>query len=159
MLLALEGVPSVAGMSRKQLMFVLQVRHLVAAWENSYHRCRCAFIRRYFLYKQNNQQESMADTKGTVKTASKKFMLFSAALRQNVLKSDVARFSATNQNCLTTNQFVASCQKLLKKVESCSNCCNKICTCCSFYRPKANLFCNKWRHSSVWLDSIPRNLG
>ena len=29
MLLALEGVPSVAGMSRKQLMFVLQVRHLV----------------------------------------------------------------------------------------------------------------------------------
>ena len=30
MLLALEGVPSVAGMSRKQLMFVLQVRHLVA---------------------------------------------------------------------------------------------------------------------------------
>ena len=36
----------------------------------------------------------MADTKGTVKRASKKFMLFSAALRQNVLKSDVARFSA-----------------------------------------------------------------
>ena len=28
MLLALEGVPSVAGMSRKQLMFVLQVRNL-----------------------------------------------------------------------------------------------------------------------------------
>lgn len=26
MLLALEGVPSIAGMSRKQLLFVLQVR-------------------------------------------------------------------------------------------------------------------------------------
>ena len=36
----------------------------------------------------------MADTKGKVKRASKKFMLFSAALQQNVLKSYVARFSA-----------------------------------------------------------------
>jgi len=31
--------------------------------------------------------------------------------------------------------------------------CNKICTCCSFDRPKVNFFCNKWRNSRVLRDS------
>ena len=31
--------------------------------------------------------------------------------------------------------------------------CNKTCTCCAFYRPKANLFCGKWRKPRVGQDS------
>ena len=49
----------------------------------------------------------MADTKGTVKWASKKFMLFSAAMRQNVLKSDVACFSAHESGCWRLRKVVA----------------------------------------------------
>ena len=48
---------------------------------------------------------------------------------------------------------VASCEKLLQKEGSSSTFCNKICTCCTFYRPKANLFCSKLRDSRVWRDS------
>ena len=81
MLLALEGVPSVAGMSRKQLMFVLQVRHLVAE-KTVIADVVVLLLDVILLYKRNNKQESMADTKGTVKRASKNFMLFSAALRR-----------------------------------------------------------------------------
>ena len=40
------------------------------------------FYQTLLLYKRNNKKESMADTKGTVKRASKNFMLFSAALRR-----------------------------------------------------------------------------
>ena len=40
------------------------------------------FYQTLLLYKRNNKQESMADTKGKVKRASKKFMLFSAAMRR-----------------------------------------------------------------------------
>ena len=57
------------------------------------------------------------------------------------------------QTCLATNQLVAGCTNLLQKVESSSFFCDKICTCCVFYQPKANLFCCKWRNSHVmaWL--------
>ena len=48
---------------------------------------------------------------------------------------------------------VASCEKLLQKEGSSSTFCNKICTCCTFYRPKANFFCSKLRDSRVWRDS------
>ena len=47
----------------------------------------------------------------------------------------------TNQTCLATNQVSAGCEKLSRKVESSSTFCNRICTCCTFY--KANLFCSK----------------
>ena len=57
------------------------------------------------------------------------------------------------QTCLATNQVVAGCKNLLQKVESSSFFCDKICTCCVFYQPKANLFCSKWRNSHVWRDS------
>ena len=57
------------------------------------------------------------------------------------------------QTCLATNQLVAGCTNLLQKVESSSFFCDKICTCCVFYQPKANLFCCKWRNSHVWHDS------
>ena len=55
----------------------------------------------------------MADTKGKVKRASKKFMLFSVALRQNALKSDVARFSA-HESKLSYNKSGFCCR--LRKV-------------------------------------------
>ena len=41
-----------------------------------------------------------------------------AALRQNELKSDVARFTTTNQTCLATIQVVVGCEKFLQNVES-----------------------------------------
>ena len=57
------------------------------------------------------------------------------------------------QTYLATNQLIAGCTNLLQKVESSSFFCNKICTCCVFYQPKANLFCCKWCNSHVWHDS------
>ena len=35
-------------------------------------------------------------------------------------------------------------RKVVQKVVSCSTFCNRICTCCAFYRPIAGLLCNKW---------------
>ena len=67
-----------------------------------------------------------------------------ATLLQNELNNDVACFTTLVQTCLATKEVVAGCEKLLQKVESSSTFCNKICTCCAFYRFKANLFCNKW---------------
>ena len=50
--------------------------------------------------------------------------------------------------------FTAHIQNyLLQKVEISSTFCNKICICCSFYWPKANLFCDKWCNSRIWHDS------
>ena len=46
-------------------------------------------------------------------------------------------------------QAVAGCESLLQKVERSSA---LWCTCCAFYRPKANLFCSKWPNSRVWSD-------
>ena len=42
--------------------------------------------------------------------------------------------------CLATNGVVAGCEKLLQKGESTCTFYNNICTCCLFYRAKANLF-------------------
>ena len=58
------------------------------------------------------------------------------------------------QTCLSTKQLVAGCEKLLQKVESSSISCNKIWKGCAFYRPKANLFCIKWRNSRVYRDPL-----
>ena len=69
------------------------------------------------------------------------------------LKSDVASFTTHVQTCLATNQVFAGCEKLLQKVESNSTFCNKICLCCAFYRPNANLFCSKLRNATVRRDS------
>ena len=63
------------------------------------------------------------------------------------------RFTAHIQNYFATNQVVAGCKKLLQKVESSYTSWNRICTCCAFYRPKANLFCSKWCNSRIWYDS------
>ena len=50
-------------------------------------------------------------------------------------------FSPMNLTCLTRNQVVAGCEKLLRKVESSFTFWdNRISTCCVFYRPKVNLF-------------------
>ena len=73
-----------------------------------------------------------------VKRAAKTCNLF-ATLLLDKLNSDVARF--------TTNESNLSCSKtgyiVMQKVESSYTSCNRICSCCTFYRPKANLFCNK----------------
>ena len=56
-------------------------------------------------------------------------------------------------SCLATTQVVAvvtGFENLFQKVASGSTFSDKICTCCAFYRPKANLFCSK---SRVWRDA------
>ena len=46
-----------------------------------------------------------------------------------------------NQTSLATNhRVVVGCKKLLQKVESSSTLCNKICSCCAFYRPQQMLY-------------------
>ena len=42
---------------------------------------------------------------------------------------------------------------LLQKAQRSSPFWNKICICCAFYWPKANLFCSNWSNSYVWRDS------
>ena len=46
-----------------------------------------------------------------------------------------------NQTCLATNQIAASCEKLLQKLERSFTYCNKICTCCAFYRSQLRQSC------------------
>ena len=58
-----------------------------------------------------------------------------ATLLQNEFHWYVSRF--TTQTCPATNQVAAGCEKLLQNVESSNTFCNKLCTCCAFYRPKA----------------------
>ena len=48
---------------------------------------------------------------------------------KNELKSDVGRFTTLESNLSCNN-------RLLQKVERVSTSCNKICTCCAFYRPR-----------------------
>ena len=60
-----------------------------------------------------------------------------ATLLQNELKAVLCVLPPT---CLATSRFVAGCEKLLQKGESTCTFYNNICTCCLFYRPKANLF-------------------
>ena len=45
-------------------------------------------------------------------------------------------------------QVAKSC---CRKSDSSSTSCNKKFICCAFYRPKANLYCSKWRRSLAWL--------
>ena len=77
-----------------------------------------------------------------------------AALLQNELKSSVENFTTYVQTCLAANEVAAGCENLLQKQESTFTFCNKICTCCAFYQPKANLSCRKWRKSGVKLVSV-----
>ena len=70
------------------------------------------------------------------------------------VESNGARFTIRVQTCLATNRVVEGCEKLLEKVDSSSTFCNKLCTCCVFYRPKANLFCSNWRKSPVRRDCV-----
>ena len=42
----------------------------------------------------------------------------------------------------------------MQKVESISTFWNKICTCCAFYQPKANLFCSKWQSDVTSLYGV-----
>ena len=53
------------------------------------------------------------------------YQLILQTLRQNEVKSNVARFSHV-QTSLATNQVVSGCKNLLQKVESSSTFCNKI---------------------------------
>ena len=63
-----------------------------------------------------------------------------AALRQNELKSDVARFTTTNQTCLATIQVVVGCEKFLQNVESGSTFWNKISTGSAFTGTRQTCF-------------------
>ena len=85
------------------------------------------------------------------------------------LNSDIARFRPpTSQTCLATNhksKVVAGCEQFVQKVkrESSSiyflqqNLYINVSECFAFYRPKANLFCIKWRKAPhVWRDSCVR---
>ena len=61
-------------------------------------------------------------------------------LLQNEFKGGVVCVTTHIQTCLATNRVVVGCEKLLQKGESTCTFYNNICTCCVFYRPKANLF-------------------
>jgi len=122
---------------------------------------------RLFLYKGWKQvpQEAREErrqvkctwlTKGTGKTGSKNVRLVLDYCCITSWKVMWRVSPPTDQTCLATNQVVARCEKLLQKVESSSTFWNKICTCCAFYRPKANLFCNKWRNPPC-IARLPRN--
>ena len=84
-----------------------------------------------------------------LKAAGKNATCF-ATLLQNKLKSKVVHFAAHFQSCLPTNQVVAVCEELLQKVDSSCTFCNKISSCCAFYRPKTDFFCSQWHNSCVW---------
>ena len=56
-------------------------------------------------------------------------------------------------NPSSTNQVVPGCDKLSQKVENSSTFCNKICTGCAFYWPKAKSFCSRWFIYRVLRDS------
>ena len=75
---------------------------------------------------------------GTVKRATITCNLF-CNLLQNELKDDVVHFTTHVQTCLATNQVVAGCVKLSKKVE--------------FYFLQQLLLRSKWRNFRVWRDS------
>ena len=60
-----------------------------------------------------------------------------AALLQNELKSDVARFTSHVQTCPVTNHLVSGSEIVLQKVESSCTFFNKICACSAFYRANA----------------------
>ena len=76
-----------------------------------------------------------------------------AALLQNELKSNVEHFTTYVQTCLAANEVATDCENVLQKLESIFTFCNKIFTFCTFYQPKANLSCRKWRKSGVKGDS------
>ena len=60
----------------------------------------------------------------------------------------MSRALPPTQTCLATNNWiVAGWERFLQKEERSSTFCNKM-----FYRPKANLFCSKWRKSGEWRD-------
>ena len=90
----------------------------------------------------------------TVERAAKTCYL-SCMLLQNELKSDVLRFT-TNESNLSCNES-ACCRFWAVVAESREpanvRCATKSVRVVRFYRPKADLFCNKWCNSHVWLDS------
>ena len=67
-----------------------------------------------------------------------------AKFLQNELSSYVARF--TTHSDLPCNK--SGCCRKKRVVLPFAT---KICTCCAFYRPKANLFCSKWRKSGCMI--------
>ena len=73
-------------------------------------------------------------------------------LLQNKLNSDFTT-QESNPSCNKSGCCRGRESKLLQKVERGSSFCKKICTCCAFYRPKANLFCNRWCNYCLWRNS------
>ena len=64
---------------------------------------------------------------------------------------------ATDQTCLATNEDVAL-QKFLQKVEKFYSNCDRICTCCAFYLPNANLTTSLHEVTHIHrLARLPRN--
>ena len=64
---------------------------------------------------------------------------------------------ATDQTCLATNEDVAL-QKFLRKVEKFYSNCDRICTCCAFYLPNANLTTSLHEVTHIHrLARLPRN--
>ena len=91
------------------------------------------------------RHETCATGKGTLR--SSEINTWSAGYCKTGWRAMLRVLPPTTRPCLAAIKVVAGCGKLLEKLES-----NKICTCCAFYRPKANLFCSKWRNSRVWRD-------
>ena len=73
-----------------------------------------------------------------------------AKLLQNEWNNDAARFTTLESTCLATSQVTRSCCSKMRAVLLFAT---KSIQCCAFHRPKAKLFCNKWRNSRVWRDS------
>ena len=74
-------------------------------------------------------------SKGTVKRATKTCNV-SCNIAAKQVEERCCAFYHPHQTCRATNQIVACCKKLLRKVESSSTFCNKTCTCCAFYWPR-----------------------
>ena len=76
------------------------------------------------------------------KTGDKNVQLILQHCSKTSWKRMLSVSTAHAQTCFAAYQVFAVCKMLLQKVESSSTFCNKICTCCAFYRPKSNLFCS-----------------
>ena len=92
--------------------------------------------------------------------AQKRSLLSTRSLkvRQNVRKTTcnfVCNITAkrVKKRCCTFYHPHSTCPATNHLVAGSTFFCNKICTCCAFYRPKANLFCSKWPKSRAWRGS------
>ena len=104
--------------------------------------------------KNQNTNKINVEVKVRENVPQKRATCFSTLLHNELNSDFLSRvLPPTNQTCHATNQLSAGCEKLLHRVGRSSNICNKTCPSCTFYRPKANLFCSKWRKFCLWHNS------